>query len=322
MTFHFPLAAALILSLAAPLKAPAAADQTALATQVALDAAGFSPGVIDGRMGSLAEKALRGFQEARGLAVTGSLDAATKTALGAVLATQTITLTPAETAGPFVKTIPASMAAQARLPSLRYTGIEEALAEKYHTTPATLRALNPGITFAAGASITVPAVAPAAALDDKTTGWDATLASLNVAKAQPKAARVVVDKSEQNVRVFDAAGSLIAQFPATLGSAHDPLPLGEWKTGGVSKNPTFNFNPQLFWDAKPKDRAAKLPPGPNGPFGVVWIDLTKEHYGIHGTPKPENISRTESHGCIRLTNWDAARLAQMVEPGTPVTLQE
>jgi lipoprotein-anchoring transpeptidase ErfK/SrfK len=290
--------------------------------QVALDAAGFSPGVIDGHMGKLAEKALRGFQEARGLTVTGQLDEATKAALAPVLSTQVITLTATEAAGPFVKSIPNSMAAQARLPALSYTSVEEALAEKYHTTPAVLHTLNPKTAFTAGANITVPAIAPAAAADPKAAGWDAALASLNVAKTQPKAAKLVVDKSEQYVRAYDATGALIAQFPATLGSSHDPLPLGEWKTGGVSKLPSFNYNPALFWDAKASDKKAKLPPGPNGPVGVVWIDLTKEHYGIHGTPKPENISRTESHGCIRLTNWDAARLAQMVEPGTPVTLQE
>jgi lipoprotein-anchoring transpeptidase ErfK/SrfK len=133
---------------------------------------------------------------------------------------------------------------------------------------------------------------------------------------------VVVDKSEQNVRVLDAGGNVLAQFPATLGSAHDPLPLGTWQIQGVSKLPPFHYNPDLFWDAGAKDEKATLPPGPNGPVGVVWIDLSKEHYGIHGTPEPQSVSRTQSHGCIRLTNWDAAKLAQMVKPGTPAVLQE
>ena len=148
------------------------------------------------------------------------------------------------------------------------------------------------------------------------------LGKLSVAKAQPSAAKVVVDKSDRHVRVFDSAGTLLAQFPATLGSEHDPLPLGEWKIRGVSPLPPFNYDPELFWDADAKDAKAKLPPGPNGPVGVVWIDLSKEHYGIHGTPEPQTVGRTESHGCIRLTNWDAAKLAQMVRAGTPAILQE
>ncbi len=148
------------------------------------------------------------------------------------------------------------------------------------------------------------------------------LANLSVAKVQPAAAKVVVDKSDKNVRVFDAAGKLLAQFPATLGSEHDPLPLGPWKIRGVSKLPPFNYDPDLFWDADAKDVKAKLPPGPNGPVGVVWIGLSKEHYGIHGTPEPQTVGRTASHGCIRLTNWDAAKLAQMIRADTPAILQE
>ena len=145
---------------------------------------------------------------------------------------------------------------------------------------------------------------------------------LSVAKAQPAAAKVVVDKSDRNVRVFDAQGRLIAQFPASIGSEHDPLPLGEWQIKGVARLPPFHYSPELFWDAADGDTKTKLPPGPNGPVGVVWIDLSKDHYGIHGTSEPEMIGRTQSHGCIRLTNWDAAKLAQMVRPGTPAILED
>jgi lipoprotein-anchoring transpeptidase ErfK/SrfK len=106
-----------------------------------------------------------------------------------------------------------------------------------------------------------------------------------------------------------------------MGSQHDPLPLGTWKINVVDTNPKFHYNPDLFWDAKKDDEKAMLPPGPNGPVGVVWLDLSKEHYGIHGTPEPQNIARTQSHGCIRLTNWDAARLALMVKPGTEAVFQ-
>ena len=111
-------------------------------------------------------------------------------------------------------------------------------------------------------------------------------------------------------------------YSATIGSEHDPLPLGEWKINGVVRNPQFHYNAELFWDAKDRTDRQTLPPGPNNPVGLVWIDLSKEHYGIHGTPEPGKIGHTESHGCIRLTNWDALELAAMVRPGTPATLKE
>ena len=298
------------------------ADTDDLAVQVALDRAGFSPGVIDGSMGELTRKALRGFQEAKGLDVTGEMNAQTQAALGDLSASvATVAVTKDDAAGPFTPNIPASLDQQAKLDSLGYSSIVEALAEKYHTTPAELRALNKDADFAAGSQITVPAVRPASMGDDK-DNWDATLDKLSVAKDQPLAAKVVVSKADRQLQAFDEAGKLLVQFPATIGSEHDPLPLGMWKVQGVSKLPHFNYNPDLFWDAKKHDKEATLPPGPNGPVGVVWIDLSKDHYGIHGTPSPEKIGRTESHGCVRLTNWDAAKLAQMVRPGTPVLFQD
>ncbi len=131
----------------------------------------------------------------------------------------------------------------------------------------------------------------------------------------------MVDKSDSTLRGYDPSGKLVTMFTVTSGSGHDPLPLGEWKIVGVSKNPPFHYNPDLFWDADANDEKATLPPGPNGPVGVVWIDLSKAHYGIHGTPEPQTIGRTQSHGCVRLTNWDAARLAQMVDGSTQVVFQ-
>jgi lipoprotein-anchoring transpeptidase ErfK/SrfK len=145
--------------------------------------------------------------------------------------------------------------------------------------------------------------------------WLATLRNLGVGSQQPTVEKVVVSKSKGTLMAYDGSGKLVAAFTATMGSEHDPLPLGEWKIKGVARNPPFHYNPELFWDADDSDEKAKLPPGPNGPVGVVWIDLSKEHYGIHGTPEPQSIGRAESHGCVRLTNWDAARLAQMVKPG-------
>jgi len=291
----------------------------ALTLQVTLDRAGFSPGVIDGSMGRLTHEAIKGFQEAKGITVTGSVDSETKAALDEPAAA-TVTVEVTDT-GPFLAHMPETMADKAKLPRLDYTSAEEAIAERYHTTPAMLRTLNPGTDFTAGKQITVPAIVLAGA-SAGATEWEATLDKLGVDKNQPSAAKVVVDKSERNVRVFDSSGKLLALFPATIGSRHDPLPLGTWKIRGVAKLPAFNYNPELFWDAGPKDAKAKLPPGPNSPVGVAWIDLSKEHYGIHGTPEPATVSQTTSHGCIRLTNWDVAKLAQMVRPGTPVILQE
>ena len=320
---HF-IRMALAATLAAlPLYAHAAAQNTeTFALQVALDHLGFSPGVIDGAMGQKTRQAISAFQEANNLQATGVADAETRAALGEETeALTTVMVTEADTAGPFVR-IPESMTEKAKLEWLGYSSVEEALAEKYHTSPRTLRRLNPAAEFSAGSQITVPAVRPAELAAGSADNWDGALDTLSVAKTQPAAAKVVVDKSDLAVRAYDAAGKLIAHFPATIGSEHDPLPIGEWKINGVAKLPPFNYNPQLFWDAKASDTKAKVPPGPNGPVGVAWLDLSKDHYGIHGTPEPEMIGRTQSHGCIRLTNWDAAKLAQMVRPGTPAILQE
>jgi len=161
--------------------------------------------------------------------------------------------------------------------------------------------------------------ASGAAGDD--AAWSRTLASLGVAADQPRAARVVVDKSESWLKAYDADDKLIAMFTVTTGSERDPLPLGEWGINAVAHNPPFTYNPELFWDVPNSEDKQQLPPGPNSPVGVVWIDITKEHYGIHGTPEPQNIGRTQSHGCVRLTNWDAARLAGMVDSSTQVLFQ-
>lgn len=319
----FLLAASALLPAAAP-----PVDQRILGAQVLLDRLGFGPGVIDGRSGSSFTAALKGYQEANAIPVTGKFDEAT----GKLLAQYRgmpivldVTLTPEILAGPFVGPIPAKENDQAKLKSLGYSDAMEKLGEMYHTTPATLVALNaPGAALTPGTVLHVPNVVPPAAPvpADLKPEWRDTLGMLNVSAAQPRAAKIIVDKSDGVLRVIDDAGKLIAQFPATMGSAHDPLPIGSWKIVGTSYNPPFHFNPKLFWDAKSGATKALLPPGPNGPVGVVWMDLNKPHYGIHGTPRPENIGKTESHGCIRLTNWDAARLAMMLKPGTPAIFQQ
>jgi len=196
--------------------------------------------------------------------------------------------------------------AKSRLKRLNYTSVLEMLGEKFHTSPALLKRLNPRLKVAAGEQIVVP--------------------NVNVvsdAEGKPRPDVVIhVSKSASTLWVTDGSGKTIMHAPVTSGSEHDPLPIGEWAVTAVSRNPTFNYNPDLFWDANPAHSKAKIPPGPNNPVGVVWIDLSKEHYGIHGTPEPSTIGHTESHGCVRLTNWDALRLAAMVGKGTKVEFVE
>lgn len=310
--------------------ASAAPVNPILQAQVVLDRRGFSPGVIDGKDGMSFKAALRGFQEASGLPTTGTYDDRTKQALlagqggaGGWPATWTVRVPAAFARGPFFA-VPRGLNEQAKLPAITYRNLLEKMAERFHTTPEVLIALNsPGTKLGAGAVVRVPAIPnqPIARIDGDERRWGETLAGLGVAKDQPQADHLVVDKSEGLLKVFDAANKLIAQFPVTTGSEHDPLPIGEWTIKGVSRNPDFHYNPDLFWDASSKDQKALLKPGPNGPVGVVWIDISKDHYGIHGTPEPQTIGRTESHGCIRLTNWDAARLAQMVKSGVKAKFQ-
>jgi lipoprotein-anchoring transpeptidase ErfK/SrfK len=274
-----------------------------LRAQVLLDRARFSPGEIDARAGSNLARALRGWQQRNGIEPTGKLDAATWDALLAgdgapVLVDYTIAAE--DVAGPFVE-IPDAMMDKAKLEAMGYQSALEALAEKFHAAPALIEQLNPGVELVAGATIKVPAVA---------------------AGDLPKATRVVVDRSDSTLSVLGEGATVLAQYPATTGSEHDPLPIGEWKIRGVAENPVFHYNPELFWDAEATDEKAAIKPGPNNPVGVAWVDLDIPHYGIHGTPEPATLAKTASHGCIRLSNWSVAELAQAVAPGTPVTLQE
>jgi lipoprotein-anchoring transpeptidase ErfK/SrfK len=302
-------------------------DMRVLKVQVVLDHLGFSPGVIDGKEGQSLRLALTGFQKANDLPETGEFDKRTQDAMQRwrdVPAVRTVKIPDAFAKGPFVPDFPAEAEDQAKLPALGYRDLTEALAERFHTSPETLAALNPNVRFERGATIVVPNIPDIdpARLGKDERGWNRTLQLLGVSNEQPQAEEVVVDKSEGVLRALDADGKVLAQFPATMGSSHDPLPLGRWKIQGISRNPDFHYNPKLFWDVSNAKEAVMLKPGPNGPVGVVWIDLSKPHYGIHGTSEPQTIGRAESHGCVRLTNWDAARLAQMVKAGAPAVFQE
>jgi lipoprotein-anchoring transpeptidase ErfK/SrfK len=280
-----------------------------LSFAVLLDRQGFSPGQIDGSANANFMRALGAMRAARNVATTGAPDCESWRSLGGDGADPTIvdyTIADADVAGPFEPQIPRDLVAQADLPVLAYRSPLEALSERFHAAPALLQKLNPGVTFTAGTAIKVPGVQP----------FDAAKPTPNGEK--PDGITIEVSRNESALRAMGADGALVFFAPVTTGSEHDPLPIGEWKVNGVQWNPPFHYNPMLFWDAKAKDTKALIKPGPNNPVGVVWIDLSKEHYGLHGTPEPGSVGTTQSHGCVRLTNWDAARVAALVKPGTIV----
>jgi lipoprotein-anchoring transpeptidase ErfK/SrfK len=265
-----------------------------LAIQVLLDRLHFSPGEIDGTQGLNTRNAIDVFEQERGRRVSDLLRASVAPT------TVRYTITAADMAAPLVKAIPPDMMAKSKLPRLDYVSHLEMLGERFHSSPELLKWLNPGLKIAAGARLVVPNV------------------EVTPTIRAPRDIVVSVAEHEAALRVRDRMGNLVLYAPATTGSGDDPLPIGSWSVTAVSRNPSFNYNPKLFWDADRSHRTALLPPGPNGPVGVVWIDLSKPHYGIHGTPEPGSVGYTVSHGCVRLTNWDALRLAGMVRAGTRV----
>ena len=291
-----------------------------LELQVLLDRAGFSPGELDGKPGNNSRKAAEAFRKARGLAPGGRNPKALLEALGAgdIETTVAYTITAQDAAGPFLETIPADMLEKAKLPGLPYHSLLEELGERFHSSPGLLKQLNPHAGFTEGEEIQVPNV-----IDDAephpTTAHRRAPARAGSGTGDVK---VVVSKRQSVLNVYDSSGEIVFHAPVTSGSVHDPLPLGNWKVVAVVRNPTFNYNPALFWDADPAAAKAKIPAGPNGPVGTVWIDLNKAHYGIHGTPEPGRIGYSTSHGCVRLTNWDAEKLARLVRKETRVVFEE
>ncbi|HVT57739.1 MAG TPA: L,D-transpeptidase family protein [Thermoanaerobaculia bacterium] len=287
---------------------PTPAPDSAADVQTLLDRVSFSPGVIDGGWGQNSRKAIAGFQEAHDLPVTGEVDSVTWQNLLAASGGQAwaqYAITPADEKGPFFE-IPDKIEELAKLPALGNRSLAEMLGGRFHTTEKLLRERNPGARFVTGETLLVPNVR--------------TVAEGPVRGEAGGAVRIVVSKSKLTLTV-DNGDDLLFSGPVSAGSEHDSLPIGEWRVRGIIRNPAFFYNPALFWDADPSHAKAKLPPGPNNPVGLVWIDLSKEHYGIHGTPNPAKIGTTFSRGCVRLTNWDALTVAALIKPGTPVLFE-
>lgn len=268
--------------------------------QVLLDRAGASPGVIDGRFGSNVDKALVAYRELTGENLKSTDAEGIRKALEASGGDPftTYTITPEDAAGPYVASVPADYGQKAKLDRLSYTSVAEMLAERFHMDEAYLKQLNPDANFNR----------PGTIIKVAKTG----------APASTEVARIVADKGRKQVRAYGRDGNLVAAYPATIGSSDTPSPTGTHMVSRVAFDPEYTYNPNLNFKQGNNDKVLTIPPGPNGPVGSIWIALDKPTYGIHGTPDPSKIGKTESHGCVRLTNWDAQELAKLVKPGVIV----
>lgn len=274
--------------------------------QILLDRAHASPGQIDAMGGENTRKAVVAYREMQGLASGKKIDDQlwrTLTENDQQPALVIYTITEKDIAGPFIEKVPTDFREKASLSRLGYTSVQEALAEKFHMSEKLLRQLNPTATLeSAGTEIVVP----------------------NVQREElpRKIARVEVSADEQRVRVYDKGHNVVAVYPATVGSSERPSPKGELKVTAIAENPTYHYDPALNLKGVNVQEKLELPPGPNNPVGVVWISLSAKGYGIHGTPDPDAVSKRASHGCIRLTNWDAQELARHVSKGMRVIISE
>lgn len=302
---------------------------TVLRAQILLDQAGFSPGAFDGAWGANTSKAAYWYQDAAGLPVTGYLDAATFASLlrrvGNAAGVVRYAVTAQDVAGPFVK-IPGTPYEQEKLECLCYESAWEGLAERFHSTTELLARLNPGVDSAAVAAgtqlwvpnVTRPALPPASLTKAAAPGDTAARRPV----AAPVVARILISKRGSYVQALDSAGRILMHFPSTLGSTYDPSPDGDFHVTRVAFDPDFHYDPALYAEVPDSRPDAHLPAGPNAPVGVVWMALSKAHYGIHGTSSPATIGYADSHGCVRLTNWDANWLAQHTAEGTEVQFEE
>jgi lipoprotein-anchoring transpeptidase ErfK/SrfK len=269
--------------------------------QVLLDRAHFSPGEIDGRFGENAKKALRAYEEAQQLPISDDVNADVwgKLAADGRPVTMNYTIADEDVAGPFLKKSPAKMEDMKGIPKLSYASPREGLAEKFHMSEDLLSALNPGRHFdRAGEAVVV--------------------IDAGAEQSSEKAAKVEVDKSRQTVKLFDKSNTLIGFYPATIGSQEKPSPSGTLKVTEIDRNPTYRYNPAYHFKGVHSHKPFIIKPGPNNPVGSMWINLSADGYGIHGTPFPGKVSKSESHGCVRLTNWDAERVAERLSKGTQV----
>ena len=271
-----------------------------------LDRAHASPGGIDANRGENTRKAVAAFREMRGIGGGEQIDERVWRTLADndnEPALVTYTIADKDVAGPFIENVPKDYREKATLKRLSYTSAQELLAEKFHMSEKLLRQLNPN-----------------AALDR--AGTPIVVANVQREELPRKIARVGVDGTRQRVLAYDKNDAIVAVYPATVGSAERPSPSGEFKVSSVAENPTYHYDPSLNLRGVDVQEPLDLPPGPNNPVGLVWIALSAKGYGIHGTPDPEAVSKRSSHGCIRLTNWDALELARHVSKGTPVNISE